>query len=224
PSLTPSAAPMKVALIHNTYRQRGGEDLVVEAEKALLQRNRHKVVSYSRSNDEIAAMSPAQQLLLVKNMIHSERSKQEIFALLRTERPDIVHVHNTFTMISPSVYEACGDAGIPVVQTLHNYRLLCPGWSLSRSGRVCEECIDNGLWRGVWHGCYRHSRLMTGAVALMLQVHRRRKTWDRAVDGYISLTHFARGKFIESGLPASLLHVKPNFLESDPGERLSPGR
>jgi len=84
--------------------------------------------------------------------------------------------------------------------------------------------MNNGLWRGVWHGCYRDSRLMTGAVALMLQVHRTRKTWDHAVDGYISLSHFARGKFIEGGLPASLLHVKPNFLESDPGERLSPGR
>src|SRR5262249_22696734 len=224
PSLTPSAAPMKVALIHNTYRQRGGEDLVVEAEKALLQRNRHKVVSYSRSNDEIAAMSPAQQLVLVKNIVHSERSKQEVSALLHAEKPDIVHVHNTFTMISPSVYEVCRDARIPVVQTLHNYRLLCPGWSLSRDGHVCEECIDNSLWRGVWHGCYRDSRLMTAAVALMLQVHRSRKTWERAVDGYISLTHFARNKFIEGGLPASLLHVKPNFLESDPGERPAAGQ
>src|SRR5215470_17320873 len=147
--------PMKVALVHNTYQHRGGEDAVVAAEKALLERNRHKVVCYSRSNDEIAAMSPVQQLLLVKDIIHSERSKQEISALLRAERPDIVHVHNTFTMISPSVYEACRDAGVPVVQTLHNYRLLCPGWSFSRNGEVCEQCLDHGLWRGVWHGCYR---------------------------------------------------------------------
>ena len=160
---------------------------------------------------------------MVRDMIHSEKSKGEMLDLLRGEQPDLVHVHNTFMMVSPSVFEACREAGIPVVQTLHNYRLLCPGWSLCREGKVCEECIESGLWRGVWHGCYRDSRLMTAAVTLMLQVHRMRGTWSHDVGGYVALTNFARDKFIEGGLPASRIGVKPNFLELDPGKRSSSG-
>lgn len=215
---------MKIAIVHNTYRQRGGEDVVVAAETALLERKGHKVVCYARSNDEIASLSLSQKLLLVKDIVHAEKSKRELLSLLRAEKPDVVHVHNTFLMISPSVYEACRNAGVPVVQTLHNYRLLCPGWSLSRDGHVCEECIDDGLWRSVWHGCYRDSRMMTAAVVLLLQEHRSKRTWDRSVDSYVALTHFARNKFIQGGLPSSAIHVKPNFLELDPGERASDGR
>jgi len=215
---------MKIVVVHNTYQQRGGEDEVVAAESAILERNGHRVVRYSRNNDEISSLSRSQQLLLVRDFIHSEKSKRELFALLQTEKPDVVHIHNTFIMISPSVYEACRDAGIPVVQTLHNYRLICPGWSLSRDGHVCEECIDDGLWQSVRHGCYRDSRLMTAAVALMLQVHRTKGTWKRSVHSYVALTNFAREKFIQGGLPPSAIHVKPNFLESDPGERIASGR
>ena len=214
---------MKIVIVHNTYQQPGGEDVAVAAESNLLERRGHTVIRYSRSNDEMAMMSAPRRLLMVKDMIHSEKSKREMLDLLRDERPDLVHVHNTFMMVSPSVFEACREAGIPVVQTLHNYRLLCPGWSLCREGKVCEECIESGLWRGVWHGCYRDSRLMTAAVALMLQVHRMRGTWSHDVGGYVALTNFARDKFIEGGLPASRIGVKPNFLESDPGKRCSSG-
>jgi glycosyltransferase involved in cell wall biosynthesis len=101
---------------------------------------------------------------------------------------------------------------------------LCPGWSLSRNGEVCEECLNHGLWRGVWHGCYRDSKLMTAAVALMLQVHRAKGTWNESIDGYVALTNFARKKFIQGGLPGAAVHVKPNFLAEDPGERTSEGR
>jgi glycosyltransferase involved in cell wall biosynthesis len=215
---------MKIAIVHNTYQRPGGEDVTVAAETALLESRGHKVVRYTRSNDEIAALSGPKRLLTVKDIVHSERSKREIFDLLKNEKPDVVHVHNTFMVISPSVYEACRQAGVPVVQTLHNYRLLCPGWSLSRDGQVCEECVEHGLWRGVWHGCYRDSKWMTAAVALMLQVHRRRGTWARSVDSYIALTNFAREKFIQGGLPAPAIQVKPNFPEFDPGERAAPGR
>ena len=215
---------MKIAIVHNTYQQKGGEDAVVAAESRLLENHGHKVVFYRRSNEEIAVMSGPERLLMVKDLIHSTKSKKELCALLRSEKPDVAHVHNTFMMMSPSVYEACADVEVPVVQTLHNYRLLCPGWSFSRNGDVCEQCLDHGLWRGVRHGCYRDSRLMTAAVAVMLQVHRSLGTWDSLVDGYVALTNFARQKFIEGGLPGQVLHVKPNFLADDPGERTSSGR
>jgi glycosyltransferase involved in cell wall biosynthesis len=214
---------MKVLAVHNSYQQPGGEDVVFSAERRLLEEHGHQVVSYERSNHEVEQMSKLQQLKMTTNLVHSSDSKREIEKLLKAEAPDVVHVHNTFMMISPSVFETCHEMNVPVLQTLHNFRLLCPAWSLSREGRVCEECIDHSLWRGVWHGCYRNSHLMTAAVALMLQVHRGRNTWNESVDGFVALSQFARQKFVENGLPAAKMHVKPNFVYQDPGERESAG-
>src|SRR3989442_5017336 len=137
--------------------------------------------------------------------------------------PQVVHVHNTFVMISPSVYWACHDAQIPVVQTLHNYRLLCPAGNFLRNGEVCEECVQHSLLRGVRYGCYRGSQRATASVGLMRMVHRWRKTWTRMVDCYITLSESARKKFREAGLPAAKLTVKPNFVSPDPGMRMGPG-
>lgn len=214
---------MKIAVIHNTYQRPGGEDVVVAAECSLLREHGHEVVSYRRSNHELEQMSKPRQFLLVRDIVYSKDSKRDVHDLLQKEEPDLVHVHNTFMMISPSIYEACRELGVPVVQTLHNFRLLCPAWTLARNGEVCEECVDRGLWRGVLHGCYRNSHLMTAAVALMLQVHRYRETWNEQVDGYVALSDFARRKFIEGGLPVGRIHVKPNFVFPDPGERGKPG-
>jgi glycosyltransferase involved in cell wall biosynthesis len=214
---------MKILVVHNSYQQPGGEDAVFAGEIRLLEDHGHKVVAYRRSNHELETMSVMQRLVMPKEMIYSDSSKREIQKLLRDERPDIVHVHNTFMMISPSVYETCQEMGVPVVQTLHNFRLLCPAWTLSREGHVCEECVEHSLWRGVWHGCYRNSRLMTAGVALMLQVHRGRGTWRESVDGYIALSEFSRRKFATNGFPDKKIHVKPNFVQLDPGERAGPG-
>jgi len=214
---------MKVLAVHNSYQQPGGEDVVFSAECRLLEEYGHQVISYQRSNHEVEQMSKLQQLKMAKDLVHSSDSKREIQKLLKAEAPDVVHVHNTFMMISPSIFETCQEMNVPVVQTLHNFRLLCPAWSLSREGRVCEECIDHSLWRGVWHGCYRNSHLMTAAVALMLQVHRGRNTWNESVDGFVALSEFARQKFVENGLPSAKMHVKPNFVYQDPGERESAG-
>jgi glycosyltransferase involved in cell wall biosynthesis len=106
-----------------------------------------------------------------------------------------------------------------VVQTLHNYRLLCPAAIFFRDANVCEECFDHSLWRGVLHGCYRDSRAETSAVALMLTVHRWLGTWSKMVDCFIALTEFSCKKFTEAGLPAEKIAVKPNFAHPDPGAR-----
>jgi glycosyltransferase involved in cell wall biosynthesis len=214
---------MRVLVVHNRYQQPGGEDVAVAQESLLLESQGHQVIAYSRSNDELKNLSSMQRLLFVKDLVYSSDSKSEIEALLRKVRPDVVHVHNTFMMISPSVFDACRKAGIPVLQTLHNYRLICPAWTLSRNGRVCEDCVEGGLWHGIWHGCYRESHAMTAAVAAMLKFHRISGTWNNSVDGYVALSEFARRKFIEGGLPANRIHVKPNFVQSDPGEKRKPG-
>ena len=153
------------------------------------------------------------------NCIWSRRWHREFRQMLQTSRPDVVHIHNFFPLISPSVYYACHREGVPVVQTLHNYRLLCSSAELYRDGKVCEECLHHGLLRGVRYGCYQGSKMGTAALSLMLGVHRRLRTWNNLVDCYVALTEFARDKMIEGGLPANRIRVKPNFVLPDPGSK-----
>lgn len=214
---------MKILLVHNKYQQPGGEDVVFEQERKLLESAGHQVVTHCRSNDEVNDSSIWQRVRLAKNTVSSAESRQQVLNLLRQHHFDVVHVHNTFMMISPSIYSACHEAGVPVVQTLHNYRLLCPAANFYRDGHTCEECTEHSVWRGVQHGCYRDSRAATATVAVMLTVHRQRGTWTESVDSYVALSEFARRKFIAGGLPADKISVKPNFVQPDPGERSNGG-
>lgn len=220
----PVATPhMKILLVHNSYRQRGGEDVVFEQEGANLARAGHDVIVYHRSNSEIEPSSRLTQLRPAVRSVWSHASRREFARLLSRNMPDLVHVHNTFAVISPSIYGACKERGIPVVQTLHNFRWLCPAATFFRDGKVCEDCVTGGLWNSFRHGCYRDSRAATATVAFGLAWHRFAKTWLDFVDCYIALTSFSRNKFIASGLPAEKIVVKPNFVDPDPGPRPSAG-
>lgn len=213
---------MKIVIVHNQYQLPGGEDVVVRQEHQLLERSGHQVVLYQRSNCEINSFVGIKQLALVPKTIWSVDARKSFAELLNREKPDLVHVHNTFVVISPSIYSACWERGIPVVQTLHNFRLLCPGSNFFRDGIICEECLDHSLLRSVRHGCYRNSRGATAAVVLMLAFHRALDTW-RSVTRFIALTAFAKGKFIAAGFPSERVVVKPNFADPDPGERVAAG-
>ena len=210
---------MKIVLVHNTYQQPGGEDIVFDQEKRMLELANHRVVTYTRSNHEIGKLNILGQIGMAKRTVWASDTRMEFDKLLDREKPDVVHIHNTFMLISPSIYSVCRDRSVPVVQTLHNFRLLCPNSNLFRDNHVCEECVDDGLWRSIQHACYRDSRTATAAVVLMLAWHRSFKTWEKCVSSYIALTNFAREKFIAAGFPADRIVVKPNFLESDPGPR-----
>jgi glycosyltransferase involved in cell wall biosynthesis len=214
---------MRIVLVHNTYRQAGGEDVVFLSEKQLLERAGHTVIPYVRSNTALRDASLADRIGIASRMIWSQETRQSFAAILDAESPDIVHVHNTFMVISPSIYSACSERGIPVVQTLHNFRLLCPASSFFRDGVVCEECVDHSLFRSVLHGCYRNSRRATGAVALMLAAHRALGTLQASVTRYIALTGFAKERFVAAGFPSEKFVVKPNFADPDPGERPGAG-
>jgi len=208
---------MKILVAHNAYQQRGGEDTVVAAEPELLRARGHEVVSYRRSNDELAGRNGIRILALAAETVWSSLSYETVKNILKIERPDVAHFHNTFPLISPSTYYACAEAGVPVVQTLHNYRLLCPGATFLRDGKVCEECLGRAVpWPAVVHGCYRNSRPATLATAAMLSVHRAMGTWQKKVNLYIALTEFARKRFIEGGLPADRVVVKCNFIPNRP--------
>jgi glycosyltransferase involved in cell wall biosynthesis len=212
-----------VALFHNRYQQPGGEDVVFGAEAAMLASARHHVVPYVVQNESISTRGAWESVKLSARTVWSREDYREIKVLLRRERPDVAHFHNTFPLISPAAYYACREAGVPVVQTLHNYRLLCPAATFRQNGRICEKCVSGGLFNGVLHGCYRGSRAATAATSLMLGTHRWLGTWNELVDCFIALTQFSRRKFIEGGLPAEKIAVKPNFVSPDPLQDCSGG-
>jgi glycosyltransferase involved in cell wall biosynthesis len=217
-------ARVKVLIVHNSYQQPGGEDVVAGREAALLRQAGHEVMEYRRSNHELRALSPWGKLTFPKQVIWAGESVRDLRALIHEEKPQVAHFHNTFLMISPSAYQVCQEMSIPVVQTLHNYRFLCPRADFFRNGHICEECLGKTPpWPGVVYGCYRGSRAQTAVVATMLTVHRWLKTWDEQVDAYIALTEFARQKFIQGGLPAEKILLKPNFVDPDPGLRVGIG-
>ncbi|MHB8218682.1 MAG: glycosyltransferase, partial [Candidatus Sulfotelmatobacter sp.] len=213
---------MKILLVHNTYQQPGGEDPVFEQERRMLEQAGHAVITYCRSNWDVDSYKGLRRISLAKRTIWASDTQKELLALLQQEKPDVVHVHNTFVMISPSIYFACYQAKVPVVQTLHNYRLLCPAATFFRDGKVCEECLTS-LWRGVQHACYHDSYSATAVVALMLGSHRLRNTWNREISSFVALSQFARNKFIEGGLPEDRIFIKPNFVHPDPGARSGDG-
>ncbi|MDP1864109.1 MAG: glycosyltransferase [Thiobacillus sp.] len=183
---------------------------MVDSEIELLRSHGHPVETYFRSNDDVAGMS---SLTLARHTLWSSRTSHELTELIRRFQPDVIHVHNTFPLISPSLYWVAERAGVPVVQTLHNFRLMCLNALFLREGKVCEDCMGKVPWRGVARACYRESRAASAALAGMLVLHRALGTYQHKVARYIALNEFCRGKFIEGGLPAERVVVKPNFVD-----------
>ncbi|HUS89622.1 MAG TPA: glycosyltransferase family 4 protein [Desulfosporosinus sp.] len=207
---------MKIIQVHNYYQQPGGEDQVFAAESSMLEKHGHRVFRYTVHNDCITGMN---SLELARCTVWNKAIARELRELTLKVRPDVIHFHNTFPLISPSAYYAAKTERIPVVQTLHNYRLLCPNALFFREDKVCEDCMGKLVtWPGVFHKCYRKSRLATSVTAAMLSMHNLLHTYKRMVDVYIVLADFARNKFIQGGLSSKKIVVKPNFIDSDPGK------
>lgn len=204
---------MKVLFVHNFYRSSApsGEDSVYRSEADLLRMRGVEVIRYEQHNDEIN--KPVRAAF---GSVWSRKTYHKISSLVKRERPDIAHFHNIWYLISPSAYSACRDAGIPVVQTLHNFRMFCANGLLLKNGRPCEACVGKIPWRGMVYGCYRNSRVYSLPVAASQIIHTIKKTWGNAIDTYIALTEFGRQKFIQCGLPGEKIFVKPNFLADPP--------
>jgi glycosyltransferase involved in cell wall biosynthesis len=210
---------LRILVIHCAYQLRGGEDSVVESEVALLQQHGHDVKLWLKHNSDIDQM-PRWQVAL--DTIWSRRSVKELKALVATWHPDVIHVHNTSLVMSPSVLWAAHALGIPVVQTLHNFRLSCLSATFLRDGSVCEDCLGRVPTAGIRHGCYRGSRLQSAVLATSIMVHRWGQTYPRTVQRFIALTAFARDKLIQAGLPSDKIRIKPNFVPKTPGATTSP--
>jgi glycosyltransferase involved in cell wall biosynthesis len=205
-------ALMRVLILHDSYQLSGGEDRAVEADEALLRARGHEVFVYRRSYDEIANIKLVTAPGLATQVFWSRTAYRAVARIVANWRPDVAHFHNIFPLISPSSYAACREAGVPVVQTLHNYRLVCPAGTLLRDGKPCESCIGRAPWPSVLYGCYRGSRPQSFVLASSLLLHSLVGTWNNQVDAYIALTEFGRGIFIRGGLPADRIFVRPNAL------------
>jgi glycosyltransferase involved in cell wall biosynthesis len=206
---------MRILIVHNRYRSvnPSGENRVVDQEAALLGSAGHEIVRYERESDEIVRLPLAKRAALPGRVVWSTEDRRRVGALTRRARPDIIHVHNTFPLISPSVLSAGAEYHVPVVATLHNFRLMCSNGLLFRDGAPCELCVGSSAWPGVLHACYRDSRAASLPVALGIEAHRRLKTWSGRVSAFIALSEFARDKFVSGGLPAARIHVKSNFVQ-----------
>lgn len=200
----------KILIVHNYYQKPGGEDTVVANEKWLLEEHGHEVELYTRNNNELKDMSGIRKLLLPFVIVFNCRTYREIRKLIKEKRIDIVHVHNTLSLISPSVYYAAKSCRVPVMQTIHNFRLLCPGAVFYREGHICEECLEHGLRCAVKNRCYRGSRLQTLACVINTKIHRMTGIYKNL--NYICLTEFTRNKLLLlKGIDSEKVYIKPNF-------------
>lgn len=202
-------------LVHNRYLEKGGEDGVFEAEKRMLQKYDHVVEEYLDSNQRIINRN---RIALGINTLWSFETNRKFTQLLKSKKPSVVHFHNTFPLISPSAYYACRKLRIPVVQTLHNYRLLCPGATLFDGNQICMKCLGVGSHpHAILNACYRNSRAQTFVTSAMIVLHRLIGTWKHRVNIYIALTEYAKKMFVKAGLPGERIIIKPNFVHPDPG-------
>jgi len=207
---------VKILVVHNSYTERGGEDEVVDSEIKLLKNHGHEVRTYRCWNRDIEKFSFFRKLsILRKEIIYSDKTYNAVRKLVAKEKPDIAHVHNTFILISPSVYYALSDANVPIVQTLHNYRWICPKAILYRNGKICEKCIGGNFCYSIIYKCWRNSHILTLALVRAIYKHSKLKTFQDKISAYVVLSEFSKDKFIESGLSSEKIFVKPNFADSD---------
>ena len=204
----------KILLVHNYLRPPSGENVVYESEKRLLLEKGHKIITYERNNKEITSYSFINKSTLPLKVVWARDSYKKIANLIKKHKPSLVHFHNTFPLISPTAYRVCYKYHIPIVQTLHNYRMICPGALLFRNGKICEDCITGSLWNAVKHKCYHDSCLQTSIIASMIYIHRLLRTWDM-ITVYIALNEFCKSIFIKAGLKKDRIFIKPNFIPNN---------
>ena len=208
---------MKILIAHNFYQQSGGEDGVFFAETDLLEKHGLNPLRYVMHNNQIDKMA---KLTVAGKTIWNREVHHELRDLVRSQSIDVVHFHNTFPLISPAAYSAVRKEGAAVVQTLHNYRMLCPAAVFFRDGHVCEDCLHKTFKTpAIKHKCYRSSRGATAALATSLAIHHKRGTFDKDIDLCIAPSASVRNKFVEAGMRSDQIVIKPHFIDPDPGVR-----
>ncbi|MEU7951321.1 glycosyltransferase family 4 protein [Micromonospora chalcea] len=207
---------MRIVVAHNRYReaQPSGENTIVDAEIAQLTAAGVEVLPFLRSSDEIPSMSKPAKALLPISPIWAPKAQHDLDRLLTEHRPDVLHLHNPYPLLSPWVVRTAHKRGVPVVQTVHNYRQVCSSGLYFRDGVICQDCRGRALGvPAIVHRCYRNSRAQSALMATTLAVHR--PTW-KSVDRYIALTTAVADHLRDYGIPDERIVVKPNAVP-DPG-------
>lgn len=209
---------MKILIIHNRYLFAGGEDRVIESEIDLLKAGGHEVIPYFRSNEEVNLLSWQKKLKFVfEGVTRSKKTYRDLSDLIKKHHPDAAHFHNPFFMMTPSAYDACYDANVPIVQSLHNYRFLCMNGVLFHNGELCEECLSQGAFRGVVKRCMQNSLLKSFFAGLVLKAYRGNHVLDRKVQAFIAPSEFCKKMYCQhAGIDKKKIYMKPHFVE-DPG-------
>jgi glycosyltransferase involved in cell wall biosynthesis len=203
---------MKIMIVHNRYRSTApsGENRVVDTEAGALAALGHEVVRFERHSDDIETWSRARKAALPGRVVWSAEAHRDLAARLREDRPDVVHVHNTFPLLSPAVLHACRDARVPVVATIHNYKLACASGDFFRDGAVCHDCAGRLPGPAIRHGCYRGSRAATAPVALAMTAHRR--GWRSLISAYIFISAAQRDLLTGLRLDPDRVFVRHNLI------------
>lgn len=210
---------MRILIIHNHYLQPGGEDEVVNAERAMLEKFGQEVILFEGSNGEINSLSIFKKLSFVfKEIYWSSETYGSVKRLIKARKPDLIHIHNTFLRLTPSIYQACYEASVPVVQTLHNYRFLCPIGTFYRQGTICQECLTMGRKQAVIHKCWKNSYFLSFILTKIVKQFYSRHVLENMIDHFIVLSEFSKNIYLQNSFSKDKLSVKPNFLNFDPGK------
>ena len=213
---------MRVLQAHNRYKISGGEDVAVKSEFIILKKNNNIVNLFEVSNQNISGWKT--KIITALKVSYSRKFNNMLSERIRVFKPEIIHVHNFFPLITPSIYDVAKKFSVPVIQTLHNYRIICPGAYLVRKGKICEDCLYGPTYQAALHKCYRDSAIGSFAVAHMVQKHKNQLTWDKKINRFIVPSEFAKKKFVQAGLSSEIITVKPNFIYPDPGIRNANGK
>ncbi len=208
---------LNILLVHNFYQNSGGEDSVFFNEYNMLMNAGHNVIKYTEDNSDIKKMNIFKKLFLPFTMIYSFKTKRNIKKIIKENNIDIIHVHNILNLISPSIFYIAKKMNIPIVQTIHNFRYLCPNGLFYHDSHICEECPNKGLKCSIKYNCYRESKLQTIINVLMLKIHRKTKIYKSV--NFIFLTEFNKDKFTQYNKSLNIFdtnkfYVKPNFITS----------
>jgi len=203
---------MRILLAHNFYKNRGGEYSVYQNEARLLEEMGHDVFRFEKDNISIDNMSLSEKVSLLWKTTWNAAIIEELRNVIRKIEPDLLHVHNFFPLMTPAIYKASKLENVPVVQTLHNFRILCANGSFLRNNEPCEKCLEGSNFNAIRYKCYRNSYLQSFAIERMISTHQNRNTWNRLVDTFICFTEFSKSKFVQAGIEADKIKIKPNFL------------
>jgi glycosyltransferase involved in cell wall biosynthesis len=215
---TDDALPGPIMVVHNRYQQRAGEDAEVDAEIGNLADHGHEVQRFIVDNDSIRTAGLASKARLAVETVWSRRAARQLAEAVRRNRPAVVHIHNTFPLLSPAIYGALDKTGAAIVQSIHNYRPVCPSANLFRDGHDCTDCVGRRFaWPAIVHACYRDSRGQSAVVAAMLAAGRATRAWERAVDRFIAPSPTVADMLAGPAIPRDRIVVKPNFVGADPG-------